>query len=267
MKLCFSTLGCVEKSLDEIVALAKRFSIEGLEIRGMSGKVANAEIDEINEKNATKTKEYLKGSGLCPIVLGTSCAFHTKEKYEKAMKEGAVSIAIAKSLGIPYIRVFGNNITENREECIAQVSRGISELCTLARGEGVEVLLEVHGDYNTAEALGDVIGRLEGRDNFGLIWDIAHSHRVYGNGWLPFYESIKPYIRHVHIKDLCDSTGALTLVGKGDIPIIPIAEKLIADGYDGYFSLEWERQWHPELDDIETALEHFVSHLSPLIKK
>ena len=30
---------------------------------------------------------------------------------------------------------------------------------------------------------------------------------------------------------------------------------------------EWEKQWHPELDDIETALEHFVSHLSPLIKK
>ena len=34
-------------------------------------------------------------------------------------------------------------------------------------------------------------------------------------------------------------------------------KELIEDGYTGYFSLEWERKWEPELEPIEIALEHY----------
>jgi hypothetical protein len=32
-------------------------------------------------------------------------------------------------------------------------------------------------------------------------------------------------------------------------------DRLLADGYDGYFSLEWEKKWHPEIGNIEPAMD------------
>jgi len=259
MKLCFSTLGCVEKSLDEVISCAKTFSIQGLEIRGLGGKISCSDIEELKDENATNTKRKLKENGILPIVLGTSCMFHTAEKYSKAIPEGKECIEIAARLGFPFIRVFGNNINEDRDECIARVIRGILELCEFAKDKGVTVLLEVHGDFNTAETLLPVVSALKNRENFGLIWDVAHTHRVYHENWREFYDAVKPYIRHVHIKDVRDSDDALCHVGDGNIPINDIVNALLDGGYDGYFSLEWERKWHPELDNVEEALVRFCS--------
>lgn len=264
MKFCFSTLGCTEKNLEEIIALAKSFSVSGLEIRGIGGQMDNTEIVDFKPENATKTKQLMLDSGIVPVVLGTSCMFQTEELYVKAMREGKDCICIAQPLEIPYIRVFGNNIVGNRAVCTQRVVNGIAELCRFAADRNVSVLLEVHGDYNTAETLSPVLKALNGYANFGLIWDIAHSHRAYGENWQEFYREIRYYIRHVHIKDFSDATGALTLPGEGDIPILPIVRQLLDDGYDGYFSLEWEKKWHPELPALEIALTHFTDLLKEL---
>ncbi|MBP3333925.1 MAG: sugar phosphate isomerase/epimerase [Clostridia bacterium] len=263
MKFCFSTLGCVDNTLEESILLAKRFSLEGLELRGVDGEIDNGKISCFKEENATKTKNIFSENKIVPIVLGTSCAFHTEEKCESSIIEGKNAIDIASRLGTAYIRVFGNNITGDREKCFATVVKGISELCDYAKNKKVGVLLEVHGDFNTVENLMPIVRSLEKYENFGLIWDIAHTHKIYGDSWQTFYGEMKKYIRHMHIKDISDSQGCLVLPGKGDIPILPIIKQLSNDGYSGYFSLEWEKKWHPELPDITKALECF----SKLIKE
>ncbi len=258
MKLCFSTLGCVEKTLPEILSLAQNHAMDAVEIRGIDGVLNNAEIADFSEENATKTKELFAKSGVRPLVLGTSCAFHTEEKYEKAMIEGHEAIDIAQRLGCPFIRVFGNNILpEAREESIARVCDGIAALCRFAEDKNVTVLLEVHADFNTVDALAPVLRALGTYENFGLIWDVMHSHVGCGLDWLPFYETIRPYIRHVHLKDIT-SDGTLVATGDGEIPLLPIIDRLLADGYDGYFSLEWERKWKAYLAPIEEALARYL---------
>ena len=97
---------------------------------------------------------------------------------------------------------------------------------------------------------------------FGLIWDIGSSDMVYGENWQPFYELIRPFIKHVHLKD--QNGEELTLPGEGSIPIVPIVKRLIADGYDGCFSLEWEKKWCPEIGNIEPALDKLTELLSEL---
>ncbi|MBQ9079898.1 MAG: sugar phosphate isomerase/epimerase [Clostridia bacterium] len=258
MNICFSTLGCVDYSLEQILGLAERFGIGGIEIRGIGSQMNNALIEVLSVEYTARTESLLAAAGVRPVVLGTSCAFHSTEKYAQAMREGRESIDIATRLKVPYIRVFGNRITGERNECITRVGQGICELCRYAADKNVTVLLEVHGDFNTVENLVPVLNILNGHPNFGLIWDIAHTHRVYGRRWREFYDVMKPYIRHVHVKDLSDGDGGLTLPGKGDIPIIPIMKKMLDDGYGGFFSLEWEKKWHPELDGIEVALAHFM---------
>ena len=124
------------------------------------------------------------------------------------------------------------------------------------------MLLEVHGDYNRIETLGRVTEQLAGREEFGLIWDIAHTH-AYGDQWDDFYRAFRPLIRHIHIKDRTEE-GKLTLPGEGSLPILPIASCLLSDGYDGFFSLEWERKWHPELEALPVALSRFVSLMNSI---
>ena len=262
MKLCFSTLGCTEQSLAEVLALAQAYHIHALEIRGLNGIMDNRRIEALSHDHREQTLAMFAQSDVVPHVLGTSCSFHNADKYAAAVEEGKACIDIADRLGIPYIRVFGNNLIgdteEERADCIARVAAGIAEVCDYAAATSVTVLLEVHGDYNKIETLKPITNVLSDRANFGLIWDIAHT-KAYGDEWSAFYRVFKPYIKHIHIKDHVVAERKLVLPGEGDLPILPIVRTLLADGFDGYFSLEWEKKWHPELPEINVALEHFVS--------
>lgn len=261
MNLCFSTLGCVACGLSDVIRLAKGYSVTGLEFRGMNGVLDNGSIEEFSESRATETKNQLASAGLTPVVLGTSCSFHSpeRERYDKAITEGKSAVDIAARIGISYIRVFGNKITEDREACFRRVDEGISALCDYAAGTPVSVLLETHGDYHCVETLQPLVDKLSKNDNFGLIWDVAHTHSVYGKDFVMFYRAMRPYIRHVHIKDFSSTHHKLVLPGDGDIPIRAIMEMLLSGGYEGYFSLEWEKKWHPELPDLPIALERFAT--------
>ena len=63
-----------------------------------------------------------------------------------------------------------------------------------------------------------------------------------------------------------DGTFKLCHVGDGDIPIAAIVKKLIEDGFDGYFSLEWEKKWHPELPDCDTEFPFYHDFMENCLK-
>jgi hypothetical protein len=33
---------------------------------------------------------------------------------------------------------------------------------------------------------------------------------------------------------------------------------LVRNGYKGYYGFEWEKAWHPEIDEPEVAFPHFA---------
>ncbi len=259
MKLCFSTLGCTELGLSEILSLAGRFGIPAIELRGIGGITENRLIPEYAPSRIRGTAELIAASGKEIAVIGTSCSFDDPSKLEAALEEGTYSAAAAARLGCRYIRVFGNRIRSAASAVHA--ASGISRLCRLTAPYGVSVLLEVHGAFNTEAALAPVIAAQEekGLANFGLIWDIAHTDGTFGDGWPVFYERFRPYIKHVHIKDRHRGSGLLCLPGEGDLPAAQIARQLASDGFSGCVSLEWERRWHPELPPLEEALPLFTA--------
>ena len=252
MKLCFSTLGCHDYSLSEILKLAQKYNVSAIEVRGIDNEMSNERISDFMECQVEKTKNDLKEAGVYPLSLGTSCKFHDENTVEKNIEKAKNEIDIAQRVGFKAIRVFGNNITDSEIECIQRVAKALDEVCAYAKGKDVQLYLEVHGDFNTVERLNFLIEQMEQKENFGLIWDIYHTHAVYGKQWRVFYEAMKPWIQHVHIKD---SIGTkLTLPNEGELEIIPIIQHLMHDGYTGWFSLEWERKWEPELPPLDVAL-------------
>lgn len=253
MKRCFSTLGCTEYSLEQALALANRFGVTALEVRGLQGELDNARIAAFAPDRIDRTAEAFRNAGVIPLILGTSCAFHEENKAADALREGFLSVELAARVGFRAIRVFGNRIVGEERSCIDRVADGIGRLCAYAKEQNVDVLLETHGDFNTEARLRAVCDRCGGRDNFGLIWDVCHTHATYGDRWTEFCDRFVPYIRHVHLKDIDGRNNVLP--GTGILPLPEMADYLVGLGYEGYFSLEWERKWHPDLPPVEQALQ------------
>lgn len=259
---CFSTLGCVDYSLDEILALAARFGIPALELRGMEGAIKPEEIPALAPDRIAGTAAKI-AAAVRPAVYGSSIALTDAARDEAKLQSGLAEIDVAAALGFPQLRVFGNRYIDKDEAASVEAAAAVLHtLCAYAAPKGIVILLEVHGDFIHAETFSALFARMEGVDNFGLIWDVAHSDGPYGDNWLPFWRTIAPYTRHIHIKDHRRSPKKLTQLGEGEVPLIPILRQLCADGFDGCVSLEWERKWHPALPPIEEALEHFCAILS-----
>lgn len=90
---------------------------------------------------------------------------------------------------------------------------------------------------------------------FGLIYDtgnppFSHDRRgpepwKFQSSW-DFYRNVKPFVKHVHIKDcvyLGPSDGIFpkarfTLPGEGDGDVVRIVADLVSSGFDGFLSIE-----------------------------
>lgn len=264
MKLAFSTLGCSDRSLEQIIDCANNFGICGIEIRGISDKMNASEITSFFPENIDNTKKLLEDRNVEFVCFGTSCSFHNKDKFEEMLIEGYKAIDVCQRAGIPAIRIFGDKISSpnSANDIIKRVMWGTDELCKYAKPRNISVYLEVHGDFNSVETVEPVAIWNKKHENFGLIWDVEHSDKVYSDNWRDFYYPLKPYIKHIHIKDCTRSTdetnSILTLIGEGNLPLRDIVKTLKSDGFSGWYSLEWEKKWKDYLPEIEEALPSFI---------
>jgi len=49
--------------------------------------------------------------------------------------------------------------------------------------------------------------------------------------------------------------------GEGIVPIPEILRSLKGIGFTGYVSVEWEKMWHPELEDSDVILPVYLKYL------
>ena len=270
-KLAFTTLGSPDWSFEKTMEEAQKMGYSGLEIRGMEGKMLAEEIVQFLPENKEATLAALKAHKLEMVGFGSSVSFHQADKFDAMIAEGKRAIDVCQFMGIPAIRVFGNEIPpgEPEAEVIARVARGAGLLAEYGEARGVRALLETHGDFNTLERIKGVFDLVKSK-NLKLLWDVAHTDKIYGDNFLEFYKPVKDLVSHTHFKDHIrgtpgdEKTYKLCRLGEGQIPINAIVKQLLADGYSGYFSLEWEKKWHPELPEPEIAYPDFVRLLSEI---
>ena len=258
MKLAFSTLGCPDWSLKYSIEQAKKFGFHAIEIRGIKDCLRADTIEELLPENREESLKYLKENGIAFCSLDASASFHEKSKREESLEEALSTVKLAAECNIPYVRIFGNNlVTENEEAEISDIGAAIRVLCEKSLEFNVEILLEVHGDFNTSDRILKLYNAVN-CPNFGIVWDIQHSREDIASFW----QKTKHLVRHVHIKD--SIRGTLCSVGKGDLPVAAIVRMLENDGYDGFFCLEWEKRWHPELRDAAEEFPSFVRFMKSI---
>jgi len=74
---------------------------------------------------------------------------------------------------------------------------------------------------------------------------------------------------HVHVKDgrprPDGASWDLVLMGEGEVPVLRSLRALRDGGYRGWLSVEWEKRWHPEIEEPEVALPQHAAAMAVLL--
>ena len=262
LHLSFSTLGCPDWSFQQIVDFAVKHEYSGLEMRGLKREIYLPKCPEFTNANISSTLQLMKEKKLKFVDLGSSSTLHFAEgaEREKNIADGKAFIDLAQQINCPYVRVYPNNLPKDRDkdEVMDFIVKGLLELGTYAKASGVKVLMETHGDLVWTQDV-EKLMKNANHPNVGLVWDICNMWTITKEPPAEVYRLLKKYIHHTHIKDakLVDGKPQYTRLGQGEVPWSEAFNALSKGGYKGYYSFEWEKLWHPELEEPETALANY----------
>jgi sugar phosphate isomerase/epimerase len=261
--IAFSTLGCPDWTWKQILETADRLGYAALELRGIAGEMDLPKVPELSGTRLAGTKKDLAALGLVVSDLGASARMHEKDPgtREKQLDEGRRFIDLAQAMGVKYVRVFGDKIPEGepKEEVMKRVVEGFQQMAAHARPAGVTVLIESHGDFTHSNDLVEILTRV-GSPQFALLWDAHHSFVAGGEQPADTYAKLGKWVRHTHLKD-SKPEGAdrrYVLIGAGAVPVKEQVRVLAKGGYTGYYCFEWEKKWHPEIEEPEVAFPQYA---------
>lgn len=257
--LSFSTLGCPTWNFSKIVDFAAANGYQGIELRGIAGELDLTKCAEFSSTQIQDTIKKMDDKQLRFVDLGSSAEMHHMDPAKRKSNLDAAKkfIDLAEQINCPFIRVFPNSLPkdQDRNATLDLISQGLHELAEYAKDSNVSVLLESHGELTHTEDLVRVMQNAA-HPHAGMIWDVCNMWTVTKEPPASVYNQLSRYIRHTHIKDLKLINGEIhyVLLGQGESPIGDAVRLLYDSDYNGYYSFEWEKLWHPEILEPEIAL-------------
>ncbi|MBI3971211.1 MAG: sugar phosphate isomerase/epimerase [Chloroflexi bacterium] len=265
MKFAFSTLGCPQWSIEQVAESARAMGYDGVELRLLGGEVIPPDLPAADRR---RVRQVLGDAGIEIACLDTSARFTAPAAAERRKQEVDVRayLELANEWGAPIIRVFGGNLVEGstEEDGIAYLAESLNSLAPDAERAGVTIALETHDAFSAGRTVADVMRRVPS-PRVAVVWDTHHPYRM-GETVAQTWAYIGSRTVHTHVKDArrdpSQRTGwQLVLLGEGEVPVREAVRLWRDHGYDGYVCVEWEKKWHPEIEEPEVA---FPQHLQKL---
>ena len=267
MKISFSTLACPDWSMPQIIQLAADAAYDGIELRFVEGEDSLWKLAAFSGTRMAETRRALTDHGLTIACVDTSCRFHSLHASEReaAMAEAERMSDLAAELGAPGIRVFGDTIQPgaDRDSTRNWIAESIRKTADRTAQKGVQVWIETHGDFVAAGETAAIL-RQCGSPSIGVVWDPVNSLVAIGEPLVDGAALLRSAIRHIHVKDFRRSANGVqyVLTGQGAFPWHDLSAALKQLGYNGFVSFEWEKKWHPELEDATIAVPHFAKEFA-----
>ncbi|MEV7004998.1 sugar phosphate isomerase/epimerase family protein [Streptosporangium sp. NPDC051022] len=214
--------------LDTMIEKAKKHGFAALEFRAEYDQSHGVELETTLEQRRA-IRQRIQAAYL--EVAGVSCS-QRFESTDPRVRAEAVERSkgfadLAADLEAGWVRVCGNTIPDgvDKDTAVAYVAESLAEVADHCAGRGVDLLLEMHGEFNNWNYCLKAL-ELAGRDNIGLLYNSDVRDLVYGS-IEPTFDRVKHLIRHVHLHDLASGYPYEELLGL-----------LRASGFDGYVSPE-----------------------------
>lgn len=261
--IAFSTLGCPRWPWARVLEQAATLGYAAIELRGIEGDMDLTKRPELSGSRLAQSRKDLAALDLRISDLGASARMHEADAKVRAaqMDEGRRFIDLAHELGVPYVRVFGDKVPQGQDRAavIARVVQGLRELGEHATGSGVTVLIESHGDFTDSATLRQLLTQAN-MPSVALLWDTHHTFVTGKEAPAVTFSALKEFIRHTHLKDSKREGTEVRYVlpGTGTVPLSDIVRVLARGGYKGYYCFEWEKVWHPDIDEPEVAFPKYA---------
>jgi 3-dehydroshikimate dehydratase len=236
----------ISPDLDEQIAVLTSEQIHFLDLRS----VWNTNVLDLTDQQVARIKETLDAHRIGVAAIGSPIGkVPIDSSFDEHLYRFERAITVARALQTHSIRIFSfypPATKGERDDSGAagpagyrdEVLRRLREMTARARAAGVILLHE-----NEKDIYGDTIARcvdlLQSCDapQFQAIFDPANFIQC---GQMPFpdaYDALHPWLRYVHVKD-ARSDGSVVPAGEGVADFPELLQRLRADGYDGFLSLE-----------------------------
>jgi sugar phosphate isomerase/epimerase len=265
LQVAFTTYSTPAWSPETIAEQAATLGFDAVELRMYDG---HAVPSDLTSADCARLRQVFAARGLPLCALGTSCHFSGEEDQRQAqVAEARRYLAIASELHAPLMRVFGGayGAGVSPEEACRRVAAALAELAEPARAAGVTLALETHDAFAAGAMVGAVLAEVR-HPCVGACWDWLHPFRV-GETVAATHDHLRGRVVHTHTKDAARVGGGweARFFGQGELPLADLLAALVADGYDGPLSLEWEPRGgdpHPE-----RALAHYLPAMRALLAR
>ena len=266
LPIAFSTLGCPAWGLQKILTFAEQHGFAAVEFRGLQGNLDLPSHEAFSAEHIGGTKREILARGLRIACVSSSASLHESdpERRSKILSDARRFIDLALTLDAPYVRVFGDSPDSGHpivpsDDLKARVAAGLHELGEYAGPRKVTVIIESHDDFTSSATLADVLHRADSK-SVALLWDAHHTFAESNEDPKFTVQQLGPWIRHTHLKDSVGKGGdrKYVLTGRGNVPIKEQIAALRSIGYKGFYCFEWEKVWHPDLEDPEIAFADYA---------
>jgi sugar phosphate isomerase/epimerase len=266
LPLAFSTLGCPNWEWKKILDFACEHGFAAIELRGLEGYLDLPSHPIFAANRIAQTKQEIQVSNLKIACVSSSTNLYMDDPSERArqLEDARRFVDLASSLGSPYVRVFGGKAESDNNPLpdIATKSRvaaGLRRLGEYSGSRNVTVVIESHDHFTASATLKDVLRQADS-EHVGLLWDAHHTFTSSGEEPESTVKELGAWIRHTHLKDSIGSgeNRKYVLTGRGNVPVRRQVSALESVGYKGFFCFEWEKRWHPEIEDPEIAIADYA---------
>ncbi len=257
MKLSFSIKGWNCRDFDEYISTAKEYGFTGIELTDLVNTGFADKGGAFDKYNSSATSKKLYEAGITLPCMDSACDI-SSDDVDAMKKELEFCIDIAKTMKIPYIRVYAKDAAVTVEKAISNMEK----LVPMVEDEGIVLLVETMGVFANTDNMKELLGYFA-CDCVGALWDVYHTCMVACEKAEKSIQNLGATVQHVHMKDAVHDGDNIeyTLMGEGELPFNEVMNALRSVNYDGYMSLEWDPKWMEEIGEPDIIFPQFAEYL------
>src|SRR5580698_4597023 len=265
-RIAFSTLAFPGTTLARAASLGHQYGYRGIELRLIDGELIDPSMPATARATVRRT---VAAAGLPVVAVDSSIRLTSSNPGA----ELGLFLELASDWECPLVRVFGGGLSDEaqvRRGQLAGAARVLEASIPLAERLGVAIGVETHDAFSAASTVAELLAMVD-TPWVGAVWDSHHPHRM-GEGPSDVYELLGRRILLAQVKDARRAAGSadawhLTLLGEGEVPVREMLGLLVAGGYQGWISVEWEKHWHREIEEPELALPQHLNLLGTWLRE
>jgi sugar phosphate isomerase/epimerase len=254
MRIAVSGNGFVHAPLTSMIEVVQSLGVSFVEL--------GCELDGADVDGVSAARSQLATHGIeaaCIAVVGR----FAEEDEQRHQRRVCDVIAVAASLGVGLVNTYCAQTEQTTVEAAIDAHvRRLGPCIRAAEKNGITLLMESEltssagNPSGTADSVKTLIERANS-PNFKVTYEPANLYASGSRRFLEDYETLRPHIAHVHLKDIAPCTSELKRqypdhrtwqigdqgyiclpVGVGDVPFDAILQRLRDDGYGGFLTLE-----------------------------